>query len=88
LNTALGNLDALSGHPALFGWVRVLPDAKGNLPSITLDYYANCGTLPDGRIAGHIAIVDRKSGVLYSSTDFALSAWWKARRAASFVPKV
>lgn len=88
LNTALGNMDALCVNPEAFGWQRVKPDAHGNLPQVTLDYYANCGTLPDGRIAGHIAIVDRRAKVLYSCTDFPLTAWWQARRAASFVPLI
>jgi len=75
---------ALVANPQAFGWQRVRPP----LPRFTLDYYdgGGIGRLSDGRIAGHVGVVDREEGTIFSAVPFPLTQRFKDHRFASFVP--
>jgi len=69
-------------NPAAWGWQRVKPP----LPRYTLDFYDGIAKLKDGRIAGHVGIVDRKEGIIYSAVPYKLTQTFQKARFASFVP--
>ncbi|HEY3266049.1 MAG TPA: hypothetical protein VGM37_03925 [Armatimonadota bacterium] len=83
-NTALWNSQMMLRDPGEYGWRRVLPDAD----RLTLQYFGGVARLRDGRIAGHIGIVDSEAGILYSAVDFPLTAFWQSKRLACFLPAV
>lgn len=81
-NLAVFNGRWLAKDPAAWGWLAAGPGVR-----YTLDYFGGVGRLPDGRVAGHVAIADHVARVLYSSWDYPVTASWQARRFASFVPR-
>lgn len=81
-NLALYNFQLLRQDAARWGWQAAPPRSR-----FTLDYFAHVGRLPDGRVAGHIALADHVAGVLYSSWDYPLTPHWQAVRVGSFVPR-
>ena len=80
-NLALYNGRLLAQDPARWGWQPAPPEAR-----YTLEYFERVGSLPDGRIAGHVALADHAKGTLYSSWDYPLTPFWQTRLAGSFVP--
>lgn len=80
-NLALYNYQLLRQDPARWGWTPAPAGAR-----YTLDYFDHVGRLPDGRIAGHIAVGDTVTHALYSSWDYPLTPYWRSMRVASFVP--
>lgn len=82
--TAMQCWERLWSDPGYWGWKAVHHDTAGNLPEPCLVFFKNCGKLPDGRVAGHIAIV--QDGKLYANETYALNAYWKARIVGAFVP--
>lgn len=81
-NLALYNGRWLAKDPTPWGWQAADAGAR-----YTLDYFGGVGRLPDGRVAGHVAIADHVARVLYSSWDYPLTASWQGHRFASFVPQ-
>lgn len=81
-NLALSNYEILRQNPARWGWMPAPADAR-----YTLDYFDHVGRLPDGRIAGHIAIADHQEQILRSSWDYPLDSYWRSMRIGSFVPR-
>lgn len=69
-------------NPAAWGWERVKPP----LPRYTLDFYDGIAKLKDGRTAGHVGVVDRKEGIIYSAVPYKLTTTFQKARFASFVP--
>ena len=78
-NTALGCFADLAANPAKYGWQVV----HHPLPDYCLVFFAGCGRLKDGRIAGHIGILH--DGVIYSDTPTPMTKWWGARLKGAFV---
>jgi len=87
-NTALGCLKALKRNPAKYGWRQVGPSV--GLPFAEYDailvFFDRCGELKDGRIAGHVGILDVDTNTLFSNRDDRLNSWWLERIAAAYVP--
>jgi hypothetical protein len=52
-----------------------------------LAFWGACGYLKDGRMAGHVGILDTQTNVIYSATEAKHSRWWAARLKGAFVPK-
>ena len=85
-NTALDCFHALSENPAKWGWEPVHHDVNGKLPDYCLIFFKNCGKLPDGRTAGHIAVYSAAGNKHISNADYPMSAYWKSRIVGAFAP--
>ena len=80
---AIGCGSVLLRNPDKWGWKQV----HTPLPELCLLFFKNCGKLADGRIAGHVAILDTRKHIHYANTNWHLSQWWADRIIAAFVPK-
>lgn len=86
-NTALYNMDMLARCPEAYKWKQWRhADHPGEDLPMCLLYFKKCGFLPDGRVAGHIAIYNPETGWHCSNTNYRLSEWWKTRIVGAFVP--
>ena len=56
-DTALDCFENLEADPRKWGWFQIHHDAIGTLETPCLVFYGDCGTLPDGRKAGHIGLL-------------------------------
>ncbi len=83
LNTAWAAFNHLRANPDKYGWVQV---SHPNLPRYVLAFWGACGYLKDGRMAGHVGILDTQTNVIYSATEAKHSRWWDARLKGAFVP--
>jgi len=82
-NTAWAAFNHLRANPANWGWVQI----SHPLPKYVLAFWGACGYLKDGRMAGHIGILDTEANIIYSATQATHSRWWSARLKGAFVPK-
>jgi hypothetical protein len=82
-NTAWACFNHLRSNPANWGWVQI----SHPLPKYVLAFWGACGYLKDGRMAGHIGILDTEANIIYSATESKHSRWWGARLKGAFVPK-
>ena len=81
-NLAIANFHVLSEDPARFGW----RPAHVDLHRYALVFFGGVGRLPDGRVAGHIAVLDRIARILFSSTDYPFDLYWQDHCVGAFVP--
>jgi hypothetical protein len=82
-STAWESFNALRANPSQWGWIQV----HHPLPRYVLAFWGACGYLKDGRMAGHVGILDTQTNVIYSATEAKHSRWWAARLKGAFVPK-
>ena len=80
-NTASGCFLDLKDNPGYWRWETV----HHPLPEYALVFFGACGYLADGRMAGHIGILN--DGVIYSDTPRTMTKWWGARLKWAGVPK-
>jgi len=87
-NLAINCGKRLVKDPGKWGWVfrgtsmRSLPTDR---PSLV--FFRDCGRLPDGRIAGHIAIYKPTTNRHIANDSYDMSQWWLERIAYVFVPQ-
>ena len=81
-NTALANYEELVGDPGKYGFKQI----HSPLTGVCLVYFGNCGKLPDGRIAGHIAILNADKKITISNQNYTFTQWWADRIVGAFVP--
>jgi hypothetical protein len=81
-NTALADFQLISRNPSEYGWRQVHSPISG----LALVYFNDCGRLPDGRVAGHIAVLDPGKRIHFSNIDYPFTKWWADRIAGAFVP--
>jgi hypothetical protein len=79
-NTAYADFEVLVKDPAAYGWKQV----HSPLPKRCLVYFKDCGVLPGGKVAGHIAVYD--GSYTRSNDDYPFSQWWADRLVGAFVP--
>lgn len=81
-NTAIANFRLMLADPGKYGWRQVHSPLSGQ----ALVYFKGCGLLGDGRVAGHIAILDSEKGLHFSSADYPFTKWWAERIVGAFEP--
>lgn len=82
MNTAKWCGRKLAKDPAKWGWRRVTHAPDGSLPTC-LVFYEDVGELADGRVAGHVGILD--GGTIYSAVNYGDNEFWGQRLKAAFV---
>ena len=83
-NTALKCFELLVKDPKHYGWKAIHHDAKGKLETPCLVFFGDCGRLKDGRIAGHISILDGSK--IYANETHSYYTWWRSRIKGAFLP--
>jgi hypothetical protein len=81
-NTAFFNFEAIVADSAKYGWKQV----HHPLPRYCLVYFKGCGKLADGRIAGHIALLDSVENWHYSNQNYRMNKYWSRLLIGAFVP--
>ncbi|MEI6915878.1 MAG: hypothetical protein WCL39_12150 [Armatimonadota bacterium] len=85
-NTAIECYRALSENPETYGWKRwTHADHAGEALPLCLAFFKDCGKLPDGRIAGHIAIYDPATQKHSANTLYTWNTSWSAKLVGAFV---
>lgn len=82
-NLAIEAFKDLKANPGKWGWRQV----SHPLPRYTIVFFGGCGELPDGRMAGHVAIYDQKARKLYADTVLSMTKSWGDKLKGAFVPK-
>lgn len=86
-DTALWCGETLSKNPAPFGWKLIGIHAEAiPVTQPALVFFNNCGHLPNGEIAGHIAVVKMSTKHLISNDTDDWSDWWAQKVAYVFEP--
>jgi hypothetical protein len=77
--------------PGEWGWKLIYShnaEPKQSQPTVPcLAFFDNCGALPDGREAGHVAILDPAVKLTYANQDYPWDTWWEQRLAFAFIPE-
>ena len=84
-DTALDCFENLEADPRKWGWFQIHHDAIGTLETPCLVFYGDCGTLPDGRKAGHIGLLGADA-IIHSNQDYKVTPWWNDRLKGAFTP--
>lgn len=85
-NTALCNFEEISKNPERWGWRRWShKDFPGLAMPPALVYFKGCGILPDGRVAGHIALYNPAENTHTSNATYVMSRYWVQRLIGAFV---
>ncbi len=79
---AISNFRALRANPTKWGWEQIHSPLFG----VCLVYFGNCGKLSDGRIAGHIAILDVVGKKHYSNNNYFMNKNWAGKIVGAFRP--
>ena len=82
-NLAFSCFEDLKANPGRWQWQQI----HHPLPRYSLVFFGGCGYLKDGRMAGHIGILDNYGLTVYSNVQTPMSKWWSARLKGAFVPK-
>ena len=82
-NLAFSCFEDLKANPGRWQWQQI----HHPLPRYSLVFFGGCGYLKDGRMAGHIGILDNYSLTVYSNVQTPMSKWWSARLKGAFAPK-
>jgi hypothetical protein len=83
-NTAIANFRVLRANPGKYGWRQVHSPLERY--GLVLVYFRDCGRLGDGRIAGHVAVLDTAEGVHYANETRRMTQFWADRLVGAFVP--